>query len=115
MNENLKSLLQPLLDALEKAAKERPDCNLQKEGISFEVNLPTNCKICGTPVILNHPDRPGGITYYCGRCDEHVRIWMGLVPIRLKHCQCGAWARFDGEWRCTACGHTWEAQRVTVQ
>ena len=74
MSSKLNPILKPLLDALEKAAKEKPGCDLQKEGISFEVHLPKECTICGTTVMLNHADRPGGITYYCLLCGEHVRV-----------------------------------------
>jgi hypothetical protein len=87
----------------------------ESQPIIFEARMPKNCPRCGTPVIRNHPDRPGGITQYCPCCCEHVRMLFGIVPVRLKRCSCGAFTQFNGRpitgpsittWTCWECKHT---------
>lgn len=78
--------------------------------VIFESHLPNNCPRCGTEVIRDHPERPGGITQYCSFCDEHVRVLLGLVPVRLKRCSCGVFTGFNGHakttWTCRECKAT---------
>lgn len=76
------------------------------EPVTFEAHLPKNCVRCETPMVVNHPDRPGGISHYCPTCDEHVRVLFGLVPVRLKRCPCGAFTRISqstATWACREC------------
>ena len=62
------------------------------------------------PMVVNHPDRPGGISHYCPTCDDHVRVVFGLVPVRLKRCHCGAFTGVNGAakatWTCRECKAT---------
>ena len=106
--------MKPLLEALEKIALEDPSRDLTTEGITFDVQLPkAPCTRCGNPAISDHPDRPGGITYYSPLCEEHVRIQFGLVPICLKPCRCGAWAQYVEEWCRRVCG--WDGSEIRSQ
>jgi len=63
--------------------------------------LPRECANCGTVMLHRHPEPPGGLTHYCVRCDEHVRVLFGRIPIRLKRCKCGRWMqKSQGHYRC---------------